>query len=227
VGSTAKSAGEYHRRGTKSPTTHSGEAMSRHPVSISILCVLLGAASASAAPAARPATSAQAEFLPSIPKDTLPPWRYVDMTRVIVEDSSAWRPGEVQALELLAWYAKVDDRYVNVALFGVRLTRGRWAFVQLVQTPIPDPTDPPGTANSRTVWHSYFIFDVAWKPIAVFPAKPTARQVDAFLQWWNANQYGRVLSQGFRSQTWKAFLGLPAPRKLQALNGAGPGALTR
>ncbi len=171
----------------------------------------------------RPAASAPGEFLPSIPKDTLPPWRYVDMTRAILEDSSSWLPQEVQGLELLAWYATVDDRteyvnYVNVVLFGVRLTGGRWALVQLGQNPIPEPYAPAGTANIRTVWHSYLILDVNWSPIAVFPAKPTSRQVDAFLQWWGRDESGRVLSQGFRSQTWKAFFGLPAPRKLQALN---------
>lgn len=189
-----------------------------------LLCFLLhaGAATPAAAPSAasRPGPNAQREFFPSFPRDTLPPWRYVDMTQVVVEESGRWVPSEVEALELLAWYAQVDDRplYVNVALFGVRLTGGRWALVQLAQNPIPDANYPAGTAARRTRWTLYYVTDVPWGPVALYSAKPTSRDVESFLAYWNDTGGWRVLSRGFRSQTWNAFLGVPAPTRLRALN---------
>lgn len=186
----------------------------------SLLGILLIAGPTSSSAAPRLAMRAPVEFVPSLPKDTLPPWRYDDMTRVVVEESGSWSRREVLAVELLAWYAVVDDRplYVNVALFGVRLSGGRWALVQLAQHPIPEPSVATGHAGMRTGWLYYVIFDVDWNPVAVFKGKPSTLEVDAFLRFWSEQNPWQVLSQGFRAQTWQAFLGLPVPAKLEGLN---------
>lgn len=194
--------------------------MCKSTVFASLLGILLIAGPPLSSAAVPLAMRPPVEFVPSLPKDTLPPWTYDDMTRVVVELSGSWSRREVLAVELLAWYAVVDDRplYVNVALFGVRLSGGRWALVQLAQNPIPGPFVAGGSSQLRTGWSPYLIFDVDWNPVAVFKGKPSTLEVDAFLRFWFEQGGWQVLSQGFRTQTWQAFLGLPAPPKLARLN---------
>jgi hypothetical protein len=194
--------------------------MSRVTVAVVLLFLLFQAAPVSSSNAPRPDGTGHVVFIPSIPKDTLPPWRYDDMTRVVAEQSGVWSPHEVRDLELLAWYAVVDDRplYVNAALFGVRLTGGRWGLAQLGQNPIPDPHVPPERASARMNWFFWRITDVDWEPAAVFAHKPSPEDIDRFLRFWHEQTYWRTLSQGFRAQTWQAFLGVPAPASLRALN---------
>jgi hypothetical protein len=153
------------------------------------------------------------EFVPKEGKDPLPPWRYADMTKVIVHESRAWKPREVDGVELLAWRATVDERplYLNVAVFVVRLEGGRWALVQLGQTPIPTSRQTKNERDQETRWHIYSrISDSDWQPVTVFRQRPTSRQVEQFFESWQlvGERPPSVITEGVRSETWKSVLGM-------------------
>ena len=191
--------------------------MYRRTLAVSLGCLLLCTAPFDGAGTALAAALGPVVFIPSLPADTLPPWRYDEMTRVVVEQAGEWEASDVESLELLAWYAVVDDRpwYVNVALFGVRLSGGRWALAQIGQNPIPDRSVTFATASRRMDWNWYRITDVDWEPGTVFKGKPSPEAVDRYLRFWGDFRGYRFLSHGFRARTWQAFWGLPAPARLK------------
>jgi hypothetical protein len=163
-------------------------------------------------------------FLPSDPKETLPPWDYVEMVSVVVNQSSAWFPrwraSDVEALELLAWSAKVDDRpvYVNYALFGARLRGKRWALAMLAQNPVPDRYMPQDERAKATRWGFVNVRDPSWSgPVAVFNKPPTRAEVDYFLNGWDwPDERWVSLTEGVRPQAWKAiFNELPPPKMIR------------
>lgn len=156
----------------------------------------------------------QYRFVPSIPGDTLPPWRYGDMVQAVLEAADAWNMPDIKTLELLAWYGKVDDRprYVNVALFWAEMASShstrKWALFQIGQNPIPWGDDKPKNREVGSEWGIYTIFDVDWRPIAVFDHPPTNLDAREFLRYWDKSTSGwKYLTSGVRTETWKRLLG--------------------
>ena len=156
-------------------------------------------------------------FVPADPVDALPPWRYLDMVETVVTGwKQQWTVADVEEVEVLAWYAMVDDRplYVNEALLCLRLTRGRWALAQLAQNPIPDPHVAPQKRDAGTRWNYHVIFDMAWQPGAVYSQRPTVAEVDDFLQRWREQRGFRITTEGVRKKTWQRMFQRALPGKL-------------
>ena len=158
---------------------------------------------------------------PLDPSDTLPPWPYHDIVEGVLGASRDWEPSDVKHVELLAWYGKVDSRpwYVNVALCWVEL-EDRWALVQLAQNPVP-PDEKPKHREFHSRWHAYYIYDIKWRPVAIFDRPPTASDVEHFLTEWDDSGRGwKYLTRGVRTQTLKRLLG-EEPQPLAAWRDAG------
>ena len=148
------------------------------------------------------------------------------MVEPVVYDSPYWQPTEVRRAELLAWYAKVDDRplYVNVALFWLELSpinsKGRWALIQLGQNPIPHDSDSPENRPWRTSWRPYIINDAKWEPFAIFDHAPTAGDIREFMREWDdSSSRWKYLSAGVRAETWERLIGEKPPTEV--LRGEG------
>ena len=175
----------------------------------------MGGGSTAIPPAASGKTVPQQyRFVPSSPGDTLPPWRYGDMVKAVLEATTDSKMPRIETLELLAWYGKVDDRplYLNVALFWAEMslpdsTRS-WALVQIGQNPIPWGEDTPENRRLSSEWRTYEIYDVDWRPIAVFDHPPTTLDVRQFLEYWDQDVSGwKYLTSGVRIETWKRLIG--------------------
>ena len=167
------------------------------------------------------ATADYRNFVPSDPSDVLPPWRYLDMVETVVDGwKQQWTVADVEEVEVLAWYAMVDDRawYVNGALLCLRLTRGRWALAQIAQNPIPDSRVSPQRRDVDTRWNYHFIFDVTWQPGVAYSHRPTAAEVDDFLQRWRTPTDFRITAEGVRKKTWQRLFQRPLPAKLRGVS---------
>jgi hypothetical protein len=158
----------------------------------------------------------QYRYTPLTPADTLPPWPYGDMVKAVLDASNAWKPSEVKDLELLAWYAKVDDRplYVNVALFWAELSPSlnKWALVKIAQNPVPWGNDKPENRRFRSQWHPSVCCDCGWEPVEMFNHPPTTADIQRFMREWDDGSPGWVyLTSGVRAATWKRLIGEEPP----------------
>jgi hypothetical protein len=139
------------------------------------------------------------------------------MTRTVVNASNVWKPSEVLAVELIAWYSRADNRggYANVALFCVALAKQNWGLIQIVQNPIPDPDMPTNRRGALSEWALFHVTDTPWKAARRYASRPNSDEVDLFLTYWREEMpEWTVLTEGVRARTWTTLTGLPVPRAL-------------